>query len=67
MISLLMLIRNEIQQLIIEQESTDMAIDYNDLQLLIIRIESEGLEVALAVKIKFQCILTELINDIFAH
>lgn len=39
--------QERIQQLIIEQESTDMAIDYNDLQLLIIRIESEGLEVAL--------------------
>ena len=36
--------QERIQQLIIEQESTDMAIDYNDLQLLIIRIESEGLE-----------------------
>ncbi|AYG01795.1 cation:proton antiporter [Lactococcus allomyrinae] len=39
--------QERIQQLIIEQESTDLAIDYNDLQLLIIRLESEGLEVAL--------------------
>ncbi len=39
--------QERIQQLIIEQESTDMAVDYNDLQLLIIRIESEGLEAAL--------------------
>ncbi|RZI49766.1 cation:proton antiporter [Lactococcus kimchii] len=39
--------QERIQLLIIEQESTDMAIDYNDLQLLIIRIESEGLEAAL--------------------
>lgn len=36
--------QERIQKLIIEQESADTSIDFNELQLLIVRLESEGLE-----------------------
>lgn len=39
--------QDRVQRLIIEQESSNTSADFNDLQLLIIRIETEGLENAL--------------------
>ncbi len=38
--------QERIQKLIIEQESTSMSVDFNDLQLLVARLEAEGLEAA---------------------
>ena len=40
--------QERIQRLIIEQESATISTDFNDLQLLIMRIETEGLERALS-------------------
>lgn len=39
--------QDRIQKLIIEQESSNTSIDFNELQLLIVRLEAEGLENAL--------------------
>ncbi|WP_442774175.1 cation:proton antiporter [Lactococcus hircilactis] len=38
--------QDRIQKLIIEQESASTSVDFNELQLLIMRLESEGLETA---------------------
>ena len=39
--------QDRIQKLIIEQESSNTSVDFNELQLLIVRLEAEGLENAL--------------------